>query len=89
MASTSDFSRMCQSRLRPPNSCRKILVPYRKCAGVLKPGRARLCLAGAFAIGRFGRSRWLLAADVGELWGLLGSLKIRGSDCLAGAGLRK
>ena len=35
----------------------KNLSSYRKCAGVLKPRRARMCHAGAFAIGRFGGSR--------------------------------
>jgi len=45
--------------------------------------------AGACAIGGFVRSRWLLAADAGELWGLLGSLGIRGRDYLSGGGFRK
>lgn len=51
--------------------------------------RPRLCPAGALAIGGFVRSRWLFAVDAGELWGLVGSWSIGGSDRLAGAGFQQ
>jgi hypothetical protein len=58
-------------------SCwRKILGPYRKCTSAVQPRETTLVFRGAFAIGGFVQSRWLLAADAGELWGLLGSLSI-------------
>ena len=39
---------------------RNILGPYRKCAGAVHPRKPRVCPAGAFAIGGFGRSCWRL-----------------------------
>ena len=57
--------------LRVPD-WRKILGPYRKCAGVLKPGRPRACPAGAFAIGRFGGSRWRLRRTRGAILNMYG-----------------
>ena len=47
---------------------------------------ARVVSRRALAIGRFGRSRWLLAADAVELWELLGSWSVRRRDCQPGAG---
>jgi hypothetical protein len=49
------------------NHCwRKILGPYRKCAGAVQPRECQVCPAGAFAIGRFGGSRWRLRRTRGS-----------------------
>jgi len=65
---------------------RKILGPYRQCAGAVQLRDARVVSRRALAIGRFGRSRWLLAADAVELWELLASWSVRRRDCQPGAG---
>ena len=44
---------------------------------------SRLFSAGALAIGGFGRSRWLFAADAVGLWDLLLFLKTTSRDCLS------
>ena len=53
-----------------------LLVPYRKCAGALKPRRPRVCPAGAFAIGGFGGSRWRLRRTRESYGFCLGDSKI-------------
>ena len=53
-----------------------MLVLYRKCAGAVQPRKARVCPAGAFAIGGFGGSRWRLRRTRESYGFCLGDSKI-------------
>ena len=68
---------------------RKILGPYRRCAGAVPPESSRIVSRRGICDRVIWKKPLALAADAVELWGLLGSLKTRGRDWAVGAGFRK
>jgi hypothetical protein len=82
--STSRQNRSCSGQREKSTSAgrrslpywRKILGPYRKCAGAVQWRECQVCPAGAFAIGRFGGSHWRLRRTRGSYGFCLGDSKI-------------